>query len=263
MPFCEPDALRYFTFESFDAAGVPHGIFSRRGGVSPQPWSSLNLGGTVGDDPANVAVNRERAFGVMNRPLASMFDAWLVHGNEVLCADTPRQPDILPQYADAILTDQPHITLFMRFADCVPIALYDPQRKVAGLVHAGWPGTVKRVAAAAVEAMQARYGSKPVDILAGIGPSIAVHHYPVGPNVIEQVQDAFGTDAPVLLPADNNATHFDLWAANQLILQQAGVRQIEISGLCTACHTEDWYSHRAEQGKTGRFGMVIFLAEAA
>jgi YfiH family protein len=259
MPFYEPDSLRYYTFESLEAAGIKHGVFTRRGGVSPQPWASLNLGGTVGDDPVNVATNRERTFQAMGRSLESMYDAWLVHGNDVLCTDSPRKPDASPAYADAILTDKPHITLFMRFADCVPIALYDPQRKVTGLVHAGWPGTVKRVAAAAIEAMQARYGSNPADILAGIGPSIGVHHYPVGQNVIEPVQAVFGSDASALLPTNGDATHFDLWAANRLILEQAGVRHIEVSGLCTACDTQDWYSHRAEQGKTGRFGMVIFL----
>jgi YfiH family protein len=259
MPFHQPDGLRYYTFESFDAAGLRHGIFTRLGGVSPQPWASLNLGGTVGDDPANVAVNRQRAFQALNRPLETMYDAWLVHGKAVTCADSPRQPETSPQYADAILTDRSHITLFMRFADCVPIALYDPRRKVVGLVHSGWPGTMIRVVAAAVETMQARYGSNPADLLAGIGPSIGVHHYPVGQNVIEQAQVTFGADAPALLPNYGEATHFDLWAANRLILEKAGVRQIEIAGLCTACHTDDWYSHRAEQGKTGRFGMILHL----
>jgi hypothetical protein len=259
MPFHQADTVRYYTFASLDAAGVRHGVFTRQGGVSPQPWASLNLGGTVGDDPANVAANRERAFRALARPLDGMYDAWLVHGNDVLCADAPHQPHAPHPYADAILTDQPHVTLFMRFADCVPIGLYDPRRKVVGLVHAGWPGTVKHVAAAAVETMQARYNSHPADILAVIGPSIAVHHYPVGATVIEPVQAAFGSDAPTLLPAYGQATHFDLWAANRLILEQAGVRQIETCGLCTACHTDDWYSHRAENGKTGRFGMILHL----
>lgn len=259
MPFHQPDSLRYYTFESFDTAGIQHGIFTRHGGVSPQPWASLNLGGTVGDDPSRVITNRKHVLQAMNRAPESMYDAWLVHGNAVTCADAPRQPETPPQYADAILTNKPHVTLLMRFADCVPIALYDPQRKVVGLVHAGWPGTVKRTAAAAVAAMQRQYGSDPADILAGIGPSIGVHHYPVGKDVIEQAQATFASDAPALLPAFDNVTHFDLWGANRLVLEQAGVRQIEIAGLCTACHTTDWYSHRAEHGKTGRFGMVIFL----
>ena len=259
MPFHEPDSLRYYTFESFDAEGIRHGVFTRHGGVSPQPWASLNLGGTVGDDPANVAQNRERVFRAMERPRESIFDAWLVHGNDVLCADSPRQINATPAKADAILTDKTHVTLFLRFGDCVPIALYDPKHKVIGVVHAGWPGTVKRVAAAAVNTMQARYGTEPADVMAGIGPSIAVHHYPVGQAVIEPVRNAFGADAANLLPAYGESTHFDLWEANRLILEQAGVRQVEISGICTACDTHNWYSHRAEQGKTGRFGLIIHL----
>ena len=255
----QPDSLRYFTFESFDAAGVKHGIFTRQGGVSPQPWASLNLGGSVGDDLRNVATNRDRIFEAMQRAPESVCAVWQVHGSEVVCCDRPFPLYTDPHKADALLTDKTDVTLLMRFADCVPIMLYDPRHKVAGLVHSGWPGTVKRVAAAAVETMQARYGSTPADILAGIGPSIGAHHYPVGQNVIEQVHSAFGADAPPLLPTTDNATHFDLWAANQLILNQAGVQQVEIAGLCTACHTENWYSHRAEQGKTGRFGMVIHL----
>ncbi|MFZ6029707.1 MAG: peptidoglycan editing factor PgeF [Chloroflexota bacterium] len=259
MPFHQVDSLRYYTFESFDAAGVRHAIFTRHGGVSPRPWASLNLGGLIGDDLSRVVANRVRIFQALGRDPRSVYDVWQVHGNAVVCTDAPRPFDAEHAKADAITTDKPHITLLMRFADCVPIALYDPRRKVVGLVHAGWPGTVKRAAAAAVEAMQARYGSNPADILAGIGPSIGAHHYPVGPDVLEQVQAAFGAEAPTLLPGFGAATHFDLWAANRVVLEQAGVRKIETASLCTACHTDDWYSHRAEQGKTGRFGMVIHL----
>jgi copper oxidase (laccase) domain-containing protein len=105
------------------------------------------------------------------------------------------------------------------------------------------------------------FGCRPVDILAGIGPSIAAHHYEVGSNVVKRVREAFGQQAHPLLPSKNGSTFFDLWAANRLLLEQAGLQQIEISGLCTACHPEDWFSHRGEQGKTGRFGALIALRE--
>jgi hypothetical protein len=152
----------------------------------------------------------------------------------------------------------------MRFADCVPILLHDPKRGVIGVAHAGWQGTVIGVAAAAVEEMQSAYHSNPEDILAAIGPSVCQNHYEVGGEVVEKVQEAFGQDANKVLSRGNGGlapgkAYFDLWSANRLMLEQAGVRQIEVSEICTACQPEDWYSHRAEKGKTGRFGVLMGL----
>jgi copper oxidase (laccase) domain-containing protein len=127
------------------------------------------------------------------------------------------------------------------------------------MVHSGWLGTVRGAARAVVEAMQARYGTDPADILAAIGPAIGPDHYEVGADVIAQVRDAFGAQAEALLPAYGNSVHFDLWKANQVLLSKAGVNQIEIAAICTACHTGDWFSHRGEKGKTGRFGALIAL----
>ena len=264
MPFQEKDSLRYFTFDALDVPEVVHAVLTRRGGTSPQPWNSLNLGGTVGDDPQRVQFNRRRALEGLDLAFESVYDVYQVHGNDVVCTRSPRPPEKPHIKADAILTDQPGVTLLMRFADCVPVFLYDPRHKVIGLAHAGWQGTLKRTAACAVQAMQEQYGSRPADILAGIGPSIGAHHYPVGSEVVRQVEQVFGADSRNLLHSgygeeQNNGVKFDLWSANQLVLQQAGVQQIEVSGLCTACHPKDWYSHRAEQGRTGRFGAVIAL----
>ncbi len=133
---------------------------------------------------------------------------------------------------------------------------------MVGIAHAGWQGTVKRVVTATVEKMTTVYGSSPTDIRAGIGPSIAAHHYQVGADVVQQVRETFGVlDAAALLTSQNGAMHFDLWEANHLLLQQAGVKMVEISGLCTACHPKDWFSHRGEKGKTGRFGALIALSQ--
>jgi polyphenol oxidase len=261
MPFHQTDSLRTYSFDALDESGLVHAVFTRQGGLSASPWDSLNLGGTVGDDPAKVKANRLLAFQAMGRDPNSLYDAWLVHSANVVCADAPRDLNKLPEKADAILTDRPEVTLFMRFADCVPILLHDPVRQVAGVAHAGWLGTVRQVAGAAVRAMSDRYGCKVQDICAGIGPSIAAHHYPVGEEVVRQVRKVFGSDAASLLPSSNGAVQFDLWAANRLILEQNGVQQIEVAGLCTACHLEDWYSHRAEKGKTGRFGVLVALKD--
>ena len=258
MPFHQVDAIRYLTFDSLASLEVPHAVFTRRGGVSPAPWASLNVGSLVGDQPECVAENRRRSFAALGRNSDSLYDVWQVHSAEVVIAEAPRG-GAQHRRADAILTDRRAVTLYMRFADCVPILLYDPERNAVGLAHAGWQGTVKKVAAAAVKAMQARYGSRPQALLAAIGPSIGSHHYPVGEEVAAQVRQAFGAAADTLLEATNghSEVQFDLWAANRLVLEQAGVQQVEVSRICTACCLEDWYSHRGEQGRTGRFGALI------
>jgi copper oxidase (laccase) domain-containing protein len=100
-----------------------------------------------------------------------------------------------------------------------------------------------------------------VDILAGIGPSIAAHHYQVGPEVVEAVRASFGEDAERHLRSIDGSVQFDLWSANQAMLEKAGVQQIEVSGLCSACDPDDWYSHRAQAGRTGRFGVAVALRD--
>jgi polyphenol oxidase len=260
MPFHQPDTVRYYSFDLFEDLPVTHAVYTRQGGISPAPWQSLNMGSTVGDDLLRVSENRRRALVEMGKSPNSVYDVWQVHSTEVVCAKAPRG-DRAHIRADAIFTDQLEVTLMMRFADCVPILLADPAHRVVGIVHAGWIGTVNFVLRAALETMIERYGALPPDIYAAIGPSIGAHHYTVGSEVIEQVQASFGSDADALLPTDGEAVKFDLWSANRLILEQCGVGHIEVAGICTACHLEDWYSHRGEHGKTGRFGAMISLRD--
>lgn len=258
MPFIEKNGLRYYTFDLFPRS-VLHGVITRRGGMSPAPWESLNVGGTVGDDKQRVRANRQRSFDAFGRDLASIFDVWQVHSADVVCAEKPIDPDTDLTQADIILTERPEVTLYMRFADCVPLLFHDPVRQVIGIAHAGWMGTMKGVARAAVEAMQSRYGCKPENILAAVGPSIGPDHYEVGADVIVKTREAFGADAERLVESRDGRTYLDLWSANYIQLKKAGVEQIEVAGLCTACHLEDWFSHRAEKGKTGRFGALMAL----
>lgn len=258
MPFRDSTDLRYYSFDIFPNA-LTQAVFTRRGGISPAPWSALNVGGTVGDEAARVLENRRRAFAAAGRPLDSAFDVWQVHSAEVAKARAARNPEEDYRRADVILTDRPEVTLFMRFADCVPVLLYDPVQAIVGMVHAGWLGTVRGASRAAVDAMVAEYRSKPADILAGIGPSIGVDHYEVGADVLTQVNSAFGTAESELVQRRDGRAYLDLWAANRVQLEQTGVEQIEVAGLCTACHTDDWFSHRAEKGRTGRFGALIAL----
>ncbi len=254
-----PGFVRYFSFDSLHAAGVIQAIFTRRGGVSMAPFASLNTGGTVGDDPQAVAENRKRCFSSQGCDIQTLFDVWQVHSTDVVIAEAPRSPDTPHQKADIILTDRPGVTLFMRFADCVPIFLVDPVRRAIGIAHAGWVGSVARVASVAVQAMIRQYQCRPEDIRAGIGPSIGVEHYPVGEDVIAQVKRSFPSDFERLLIEYSDGVHFDLCKANRISLEEQGISHIEESGICTACHLEDWFSHRGEAGKTGRFGALLAL----
>jgi YfiH family protein len=256
MAFVQHNGIRYYQFDSIQTR---HALFTRHGGVSPEPWGSLNVGGTVGDDLERVRQNRNLSFRALGCSPERMFDVWQVHSADVVCARAPRPPDESYRQADIILTDQPSLTLFMRFADCVPILVHDPHNGIVGIAHAGWMGTLRDVATATVNALRKNFGSKPADLVAGIGPSIGPDHYEIGADVILQVMQKFADDSELLLKSHHGKVHFNLWEANRLLLERAGVNQIEVSGICTACNTGDWFSHRAEKGRTGRFGALISL----
>lgn len=258
MLFHQQDELRYYQFDIFPK-NVLNAVFTRHGGISPEPWHSLNLSTSVGDEPDRVAANRIRIFEALGRDPASIYDVWLVHGTDILYADAPRPLTEHPHKADIIFTDNPEVSLFMRFADCVPLLFHDPRKHVIGIAHAGWMGTVKGVAEASIHGMKARYGSNPADVVVGIGPSISVDHYEIGEEVAAQFREKYRTDAERILQTREGRIYLDLWAANVIQLRNMGVEQIQVSGLCTACNVEDWFSHRAEKGKTGRFGALLAL----
>lgn len=253
--------LEVLQFEHPGFEGLTHGFFTRKGGVSTGHYSSLNQGGTVGDERLHTIENRKRAFAFFDRDVASIFDVWQVHGNTVICADKPRALDEPHIKADAIISNNPTLTLFMRFADCVPIILFDPVKKVIGGVHAGWKGTLNNIVKEAVLAMREQYSVNPLDIIAGIGPSIGPDHYIVGKEVYDLAAATFGPDLNHVVSIKNDKIHFNLWRANEYLLEKQGIKAIECAEICTACNLEDWYSHRAEKGATGRFGALIALGE--
>ncbi len=252
-------SIVYYAFESFDPTIVAQAVFTRHGGQSPAPYASLNLSVSTGDTRENVRANRARAFAALDRDPGSVADLWQVHSAEVLVADTPNAPADYKGKADALITDRHEVTLFLRFADCVPILLYDPRRPAVGVVHAGWRGTLAKAAAAAVRAMADRYGSRPGELIAAIGPSIGPCHYAVGPEVVAQTREAFPGADDGLLSRVNGGHHLDLWAANARALREAGVEQIEQSALCTACRPDEFFTHRGQGARTGRFAALIGL----
>jgi YfiH family protein len=253
------NGLPFFRFNDFPDNGQQHAIFTRQGGISPAPFDTLNLSISVADDHTNVYANRRRAYGLYGRDNDTLAHAHLTHGADVATV-TRQDHGRLASRVDGLITNQPGCGLTMNYADCTPIFLYDPEKQAIGLGHAGWQGAVKHLPAALVKAMQEAFGSDPADLLAGIGPCIGPCCYEINEPVTTAVRQAF-PDTPSLLIANNGGPrpHFDLPAANRLSLQAAGVRYIEQSGLCTACRTDLFFSHRAEKGKTGRFGVIFIL----
>ncbi len=253
-------SIKYITFSSFDREEkIVHGLFLRHGGCSPEPWKSLNLSTTVGDSKENVIKNRIRIMEVLNLSKDEFFDVWQIHSTNVIETNKPRSRDENYIQADAIITNTPGVSLLMRFADCVPILLYDPVNFVIGLAHAGWIGSIQKIGKNTVKRMQELYGTNPEMVIAGIGPSIGVENYPVGNEVIEQTKRAFPLDWKKILQKINGQDHLDLWKTNELVLRESGVNKIEHSRINTAVNISDWYSHRGEKGKTGRFGVVICI----
>ena len=282
-PF-QHDDLLYFRFETLPENGrVGHAVFSRRGGVSAAPFDSLNLSLSVPDERDRVYGNRRRVYGLYGRDTDTVVHAHLVHGADVARVTTAENGTWV-HHVDGLITDQPGCVLAMNYADCAPIFLYDPVHHAIGLGHAGWKGAVVDLPGAMVRAMAEQFASRPADLIAAIGPCIGSCCYEVGAEVIDAVEEAFGSDADGLLTTDHRpqttdhvpATsgrglssvvggqesarpHFDLPAANRLNLRHAGVTQIETTEFCTACRTDLFFSHRAEKGRTGRFGTVFGL----
>ena len=257
----ESDGLAFYTFESLDTyPELIHAVTTRHGGVSTGPYSSLNVSNGLGDEPTAVEENLRRvcaALGLHRRDLTSPNQRHTANVRRVGAAERGR---IQVGY-DALITDQTRMSLLLRYADCVPVLIYDPAHRAMALVHSGWRGTVLGAPRAAVESLISEFGSRPAELVATVGPSIGPCCYEVGREVVDAVRGAFsGSDAP-LSSRPGGRPHLDLWAANWRWLSDCGVQRIEVSEMCTACHTEDFYSHRAENGKTGHFAAVMSLKE--
>jgi YfiH family protein len=262
-----------YQFENPAFAGIEHAVFTRLGGVSRGSLASLNVGRSVGDDPDAVAENLRRIYAHLGVGAGQVVTPWQVHSNRIVAVSGHNAGQILPN-TDGLVTATPGLALLLRFADCQPILLYDPEHHALGLVHAGWRGAAQGAAFRAVEAMQAFFGTRPGTLVAGLGPAIGPCCYVVGDEVAAAMGYALPDWRRVMHPlpvppveqgvqgeepAGATAWRFDLPAANAQQLAAAGVASIEHAGLCTACHSDEFYSHRASNGQTGRFAVVAFL----
>ena len=254
--------LAHFSFSDDRHAACVSG---RAGGVSAAPYDTLNLSFGVGDDPASVIENRTRLCAALGAPLDALTVANQVHAGGVVVIEAGQRGRGARAHADAVadadglVTATPGIVLAVLLADCVPVILVDPVRAVVAVAHAGWRGTIAHVAANTVEVMVERFGCDPVDIRAGIGPSIGPASYEVGDDVICAARAAF-PNAPEVLCTRGPRTTFDLWAANADDLRRGGLRadHVELAGVDTRTATDRYYSHRA-QYPTGRFMAAVAL----
>ncbi|GAB4424222.1 MAG: peptidoglycan editing factor PgeF [Anaerolineae bacterium] len=249
---------RIVAFEAYP--NLRHAIFTRQGGYSQSPFASLNLGLSVGDDPETVNKNYEQVCGALDISPDQTVSCHLIHSADVLTVDSANRRRVMGQ-ADGLITATPGIYLSMRFGDCTPLIFFDPARGAVGLTHAGWRGTMQNAAGATVRAMIQEFDCRAGDIIAVIGPAIGPCCYEVGPEVIDAAATAFSHSASLFVRGNGRAdrAHFNMWEANRRQLAAAGVEQIIQSELCTACRTDQFFSHRAEQGRTGRFGVIIGL----
>jgi YfiH family protein len=242
-----------------------HFITTRSGGVSLPPYDSLNLGLHTADNFDKVLANRALLAKETGIGKEKFLYASQVHSGDVKIIDsTAIGNGVLSQNprTDATITALPGICLMVMVADCVPILLFDPVKKVSAVIHAGWRGTVYKITSNTIQAMVGHFGCDPADILAGIGPSIGPCCYEVGEDVTEFVTQSFGTtDGYLIRKNDTSKPHFDLWYANQKQLTDNDVlpENIETSALCTMCHSETFFSSRASGGVTGRFAAGVCI----
>jgi YfiH family protein len=255
------DGLVTYHFESLAVEGLVHAVFTRLGGVSRAPFATLNVGNTVGDAEASVAENHARIYTHLDLDAGRVASPRQVHSNRVAVVTAEDAGQVIAN-TDGLVTNVPGIALLLRFADCQPILLYDPANHALGLIHAGWRGVAQAIARRAVETMQEAYGTRPQELIAGLGPAIGPSCYAVGHNVASAMGYAL-PDWSQVMTLEGDTWYFDLPAANAQQLVAAGIRTVEQAHLCTACRTDEFFSHRAEKGRTGRFAVVAYLQARA
>lgn len=248
--------LSVFKFESFKSyKNIVHFITTKDG------WVSGEKPRFTGDEEIEYAEFRKELAVSGEWQISQFVFPRQTHSDHVEVVQQKNPLPAIPD-TDALVTNQPGIFVCVQTADCVPVLLYDPVKRVVAAVHAGWKGTISKIAANTVRRMIEEFGCSPTDIVAGIGPSIHMHAYEVGPEVVSAVESNF-TNSPALLKPSlkNGHAYFDLWEANKTVLEEAGIPEenIEIMGLCSFEHSDLFYSARRDGAATGRMVSGIAL----
>lgn len=259
VPYLQCDAIAA-------AGGAAHGFSTRLGGVSEGIYASLNLGLSRGDDRDKVMENYRRFTAAIGANLDGLVLSSQVHGDvvrTVTTGDKGKGIFVKCDYeADGLITDVPGLCLAVFSADCLPILLYDPVRRVVAAVHAGWRGTAMGIVTRAVEKMRDVYGSAPADILAAIGPGISKCCFETDEDVPNAMTEAMGAAALHAMELRKSGKfHVDLKRLNALRLERAGLsaEHISISEDCTMCQHDKYWSHRYTRGQRGSQAAMIQL----
>ena len=261
-----PGGQEYLVVEALDASFPVKTFFTtRNGGVSTGPYRSQNMGFATDDDADDVKENRRRFFEHIGGAGYIAAVPVQVHGSEIVQvrtydADVLRDVhELVFPHTDALVTDEKNVILTSLHADCIPVWLYDPVHHAAGIAHAGWRGTRADIAAATARRMGELYGSAPEDMVAVIGPGIGYECFEVGREVVEEFTDMIGELGALAHDDGNGKAHLDLKGINQRLLERIGVEKIMVSGLCTVCEPEIFYSYRRDGAATGRMCAGICL----
>jgi YfiH family protein len=246
----------YLTMPALAGAGIRVAFTTRHGGVSGDPYSSLNLSFVSGDDPAAVLSNRARSLAAIGARPEAWTSGRQVHGAGVAgvgraeAGAGSHSPETTLAATDAVWTEEPGIVLAVLTADCVPVLLADAARGRIAAVHAGWRGLVAGVIEAAAEAMGAGASTT-----ACLGPSIGPCCYEVGEDVAGAAAASLGND--VVRGGDGARLTLDLWRSARIALRRAGIGDVRPSALCTRCEPHRFYSHRA--GDVARQGLLAMI----
>ena len=253
----------YLTYPKLEETGVvKHGFSTRLGGVSEGMYESMNLSFAQGDREENVRGNYRRMAMAIGVEVENVVKPMQTHTTNV-CKVTAENKDNDFQDVDGLITNVPGICLATTYADCVPLFFVDPVHKAIGLSHSGWRGTVGKIGAVTIQKMKEEYGTNPEDVVAAIGPSICQDCYEVSEDVIIKFQEAFHEQHwPVLFYEKANKKYqLNLWKANEIIMQEAGVKRenIAVTNVCTNCNSDILHSHRATNGKRGALGAFLSI----
>ena len=267
LEFCE--GIPVLRFSCFDEQRdwMSMGFSTRLGGISQGYLSELNLGWNRGDDEEIVRENYHlicKALGVDEKRL--VFSDQIHETNIVNATGEHAAGESLSKKlkgTDGLITKEEGLILATSYADCVPLFFADPVHHVIASSHSGWRGTVGEIGRKTVEKMQECFGSRPEDLLCLIGPSICQDCYEVSEDVAEQFQKAYPAEqiSEILVPgAQEGKYQLDLWAACYYTLQKAGVlsTSIQVAKVCTCCHKDVLFSHRATSGKRGNLNGFIW-----
>ena len=237
--------------------GVSHRFFGRIGGTSPHPYNALNTSHDVDDAPARVDENLARVRFQLGVGKLALFTARQVHGHDVVVVEVDSDLDaVRARSADALLTRALGLGVGVRTADCAPILLAVDDGSAVAAVHAGWRGAVGGV----IEAALAELGVDPARVVAAVGPCIGRASFEVGPEVVTQAGAVVDVDGLVVAGAGDRA-FFDLAGLCRRVLEKGGVRRVDVVGGCTVEQVALYFSHRRDQGITGR--QLSAIARAA